>query len=121
MNELIETIFKNFTVDNVEIPVQFAYYTGHNTTYITYNNISTGDTFYTDDNLVNYVEYYDFDIYSKGNYFNILESVIEILEQNGFDWQPTMSSGDLFEKDTGYFHKTLCFAYLRSKEEINNG
>lgn len=121
MNELIETIFTNFIVDNVEIPVYFAYYEGHETTYITYSNISTGDTFYTDDDLKNYVEYYDFDIYSKSNYLNIIESVKNLLEQNGFKWQPTMTSSDLFEKDTGYYHKTLCFAYIRSKEENNNG
>ena len=121
MNELIENIFKNFTVENVEIPVEFLNYTGHKTTYITYNNISTGDTFYTDNDLTNYVEYYDFDIYSKGNYLKIIESVKELLEQNGFEWQPSMTSSDLYEEDTGYFHKTLCFAYVRSKEELNNG
>ena len=117
MNELIEKIFENFTVDNVEIPVQFLYYDGHKKTYITYNNTSTENTFYTDDNLTKYVEIYDFDIYSKGNYFKIVESVKNLLEQNGFEWQPSMTSSDLYEEDTGYFHKTLGFAYIRSKEE----
>ena len=115
MNELIESIFENFEVDNVKIPIGFTYYNGHETTYIVYSNMSTGEPFYTDDNLTNYVEYYDFDIYSKGNYLNIIESVKELLEQNGFEWQPSMSSSDLYEEDTGYFHKTLCFAYIRSK------
>ena len=116
MNELIESIFKNFKVDNVSIPVSFAYYDGHSTNYIVYINSNTGDTFYSDDELSNYIEYYDFNIYSKGNYMKIIESVKNLLEQNGFDWQPSLSSSDLYEEDTGYFHKTLCFAYIRNTE-----
>lgn len=121
MNSLIEEIFKDFKVDNVLIPISFVYYDGHETTYITYNNANTGDTFYTDDGLENYIEYYDFDIYSKGNYLKIIESVKELLEQNGFEWQPSQTSSDLYEEDTGYYHKTLCFAYIRSKGDTNNG
>lgn len=112
MNEVIENIFTNFTVDDVEIPVSFVYYSGHSNSYITYNNTTTGDTFYGDDNLEHYVETYDFDIYSKSNYLKIVESVKNLLEANGFIWQPSMTSADLYEEDTGYFHKTLGFAYI---------
>ena len=121
MNSLIEEIFKNFEVNNVSIPVSFAYYDGHDTTYITYLNSNTGDTFYTDDELSNYIEYYDFNIYSKSNYLNVIESVKNLLEQNDFEWQPSLSSNDMYEEDTGYYHKTLCFAYIRSKGDMNNG
>ena len=121
MNSLIEQIFTDFEVNNVLIPVSFVYYDGHETTYITYSNSNTGDTFYSDDELSNYIEYYDFDIYSKGNYLDIVESVKNLLEQNGFEWQPSQTSNDLYEEDTGYFHKTLCFAYIRSKGDMNNG
>ena len=116
MNSLIEQIFKNFKVNNVLIPVSFVYYNGHEKAYVVYNNSNTGDTFYTDDGLTNYIEYYDFDIYSKGNYLSIVESVKELLEQNGFEWQPSQTSADLYEEDTGYFHKTLNFAYIRNTE-----
>lgn len=112
MNELIESIFDNFTVDNVQIPVSFLYYNGHSKSYVTYNNTSTGNTSYSNDDLEHYVEVYDFDIYSKGNYFKIVEGVKNLLEANGFIWQPSMTSADLYEEDTGYFHKTLGFAYI---------
>ena len=36
MNNEIQTIFTNFAVDGVEIPVAFMRYTGKKTTYITY-------------------------------------------------------------------------------------
>lgn len=119
MNSLIETIFNNFKVNGQSIPVSFLRYTGKSTTYITYQLTDMDNSFSGDDELLGYVDYYDFDIYSKGNYFPIVESVKNLLKANGFMWQPSRSSADMFEDDTGYFHKTLCFAIER--EEINNG
>lgn len=117
MNSLIEQLFSNFEVDNVLIPVSFVRYKGNKTTYITYNEIQENNSLSADDGILNYVSYYDFDIYSKGNYLKIVECVKEILTQNGFIWQPSMTSADLYEDDTGYYHKTLCFAIERS---VNN-
>lgn len=117
MNELIKQIFTNFTVDGVTIPVTFLRYDGNSTTYITYQQIYIDNTLSCDDELSNYVDYYDFDIYSKGNYFPIVDSVKDLLKQNGFLWQPSRSSGDMYEDDTGYFHKTLCFSIERYEEE----
>ena len=116
MNELIENIFNNFNVDSVEIPVEFLRYTGHKTTYVTYMEHSVNDPYYADNELTNYMDYYDFDVFSKGNYLKIIESLKNLLEQNGFKWQPSMTSTDMYEDDTGYFHKTLCFAYVRNTE-----
>ena len=121
MNNLIETIFENFTVDGVEVPVAFLRYKGKLTTYVTYQEIQEDTSFSAEDEIQNYVSYYDFDFYSKGNYLKIIESVKSLLKQNGFLWQPSMTSQDLYEDDTGYFHKTLCFAYVRSEEENING
>ena len=56
MNELIESIFENFTVDNVEIPVTFLRYNGHGTTYVTYMEHSIDNLYYTDDELSNYID-----------------------------------------------------------------
>jgi len=116
MNSLIKTIFTNFQVDGVSIPVAFLRYEGKSTTYITYQLQDMDNSFSGDNELLGYVEYYDFDIYSKGNYLNIIESVKSLMKQNGFMFEPSRSSGDMYEDDTGYFHKTLCFAI--EKEEI---
>lgn len=116
MNSLIKTIFTNFQVDGVSIPVAFLRYEGKSTTYITYQQIDMDNSFSGDNELLGYVEYYDFDIYSKGNYLNIIESIKSLMKQNGFMFEPSRSSGDLYEDDTGYFHKTLCFAI--EKEEV---
>ena len=114
MNELIEILFKGFTVDGTVIPVSFLYYEGHGEPYVVYQQESADNSLTADDELLGYVDYYDFDIYSKGNYLRIAERVKEILEGSGFVWQPSRSSADMYEPDTGYYHKTLNFGILRS-------
>ena len=79
-------------------------------------NEDADNSFSGDDELLGYVLYYDFDVYSTGNFFNIIESIKEKLKENGFVWQPSRSSQDFFETDTGYFHKTLNFAYLKEEQ-----
>ena len=113
MNELIETIFADFKVDNKVIPVNFLRYNGKEETYITYQQIDIDGTLEADDEIIGYVDYYDFDIYSKSNYFNIVKELKKTLKENGFMWQPSKTSNDMFEDDTGYYHKTLCFAIER--------
>ena len=113
MNSLIETIFANFSVGGVSIPVKFLFYEGHGEPYIVYMQQDADGSFSGDDGLLGYVDYYDFDVYSKGNYLSIVESVKTLLTNNGFVWQPSRSSEDMYDPDTGYYHKTLNFAILR--------
>lgn len=115
MNELIETLFKDFTVGGVKIPVSFLFYEGHGEPYITYMQTDADNSYSGDDELLGYADYYDFDIYSKGDYTNIVKSVKSLLKANDFVWQPSRSSADMYETDTGYYHKTLCFAILRGE------
>ena len=112
INALIETIFSNFTVNDEKIPVKYLRYEGHGEPYITYMQVDADNSFSGDDDLLGYVVYYDFDIYSKGNYKDIVESVKELLKANGFVWQPSRSRADQYEDDTKYYHKTLNFAFL---------
>lgn len=115
MNEVIENIFKDFKVDGKNIPVAFLRYNGKSTTYVTYQEVDADNSFSGDDELLGYVTYYDFDIYSKGNYLKVMESVKQLMKDNGWRWQPSSSSQDMFEDDTGYYHKTLNFAIEREE------
>lgn len=115
MNELIESILADFTVNNVKIPVSFMYYEGHGEPYVVYMQQDADRSLSGDDELLGYVDYYDFDVYSKGNYTKIIESLKTILKANNFVWQPSRSSMDFYETDTGYYHKTLNFAYLKEE------
>lgn len=117
-NGLIEQLFADFTVGGEKIPVSFLRFRGEPKTvpdvYITYQQTNANEPLVGDDKLLNYVDFYDFDIYSKINYIPIVEAIKTILEANGFVWQPTRSSGDLYEDETGYYHKTLNFSIERS-------
>ena len=115
MNSLIETIFANFAVDNVSIPVKFMFYQGHGEPYVVYMQQDANNSLSGDDVLIGYVDHYDFDVYSKGNITAIIESIKSLLKQNGFVWQPSRSSADMYEVETGYYHKTLNFAILREE------
>ena len=118
MNELIQSIFTDFEVDGVSIPVKFLRYNGKLTTYVTYMETNIDGSYAGDNEILGYISYYDFDVYSKGNYFNIVKKIKKIMKDNGFIWQPSRTSQDMYEDDTGYFHKTLCFAIER--QEIEN-
>ncbi len=109
MNELIEQTLAGFMC-----PVSFLYYDGNADTYVTYQHTDSANALAGDDAIINYVDYYDFDVYSKGNYFPVIEALKTALEAAGFIWQPSRSGSDMYENDTHYYHKTLCFAIERS-------
>ena len=115
MNALIEQVFADFTVDGVEIPVTYMFYQGHGEPYVVYMQENADNSLSADDELLAYVTYYDFDVYSKGNYFPIVESIKAKLKEVGFVFQPSRSSADMYETDTGYYHKTLNFAIFKEE------
>lgn len=112
---LIITIFANFTVDEKTVPVSFMRYKGKENTYVTWMQYDMDNSYAGDNELLGYVGYYDFDVYSKGNYTNIIEAIKEKMKDNGFMFQPSRCSPDLYEDETGYYHKTISFAI---EEEI---
>ena len=115
MNETIERIFSGFEVDGTEVPVSFMYYRGNGEPYVIYMQQDADGSLSGDDQLIGYADYYDFDIYAKGNYLRVLSAVRQRLERNGFVWQPSRSGADMFEPETGYYHKTLNFGILREE------
>ena len=109
MNELIESLLANLSV-----PFSFLFYDGNADAYVTYMHTDSAEVLSADNHIINYVDYYDFDVYSKGNFFSIISELKEKLEAGGFMWNPSRSSPDMYEKDTKYYHKTLCFSIERS-------
>lgn len=116
MNEEIERAFQDFSVNGKTIPVSFLRYNGHDDTYVTYMESDKDNSFSGDDELLGYVTYYDMDIYSKSNYTAIVKAVKDRMKEIGFTYQPSRDSQDMFEDDTGYYHKTLCFAIEKEEE-----
>ena len=54
MNELIETIFSGFKVDNQLVPVSFLRYDGNSEAYITYQQVDSDGVIGADDEIINF-------------------------------------------------------------------
>ena len=107
MNEIIYAIMSILTVDGVEIPVEWLKYKGKETTYIVFSDLGETPASHSDDECDYSVKQFDFDIYTKGNYLNILKEVKKRLKANGFHW--VEDSPTMYEEDTGLYHITTTF------------
>lgn len=97
-------------LQGIGVPVAFMFYEGAEDTYITYMQLDKDGAIAGDDKVLACVQYYDFDVYSKGNYLGLVQSLIETMVAAGWTYQPSRDSPDLYERDTKFFHKTICFA-----------
>lgn len=105
LNTEIENLLKN-----IGCPVAYMFYEGNADTYITYQQTFIEDTLAGDDALIYGVYCYDFDIYSKTNFINLAVSLINTMTAAGWTYQPSRNSPDLYERDTKFYHKTICLA-----------
>ncbi len=112
MNKEIEKLFKNFEVNDVSIPIAFIRYRGKSKTYLTYQEINNKPELEADDIVLYSASVYDIDIYSNGNYLKIVEEVKKKMSESNFIW--IEDSLDMYEEDTGLYHKTITFAKERS-------
>lgn len=112
MSEEIELIFQGkMTIDNKDIPVSFMEYSGDSEDYIVYYNDGNTPYFNSDDEVSYSKNELEFNIYTKGNYMNIVNKLKEIMKDNNYDWLG--DDGDLYEPDTKYHHFVVTFEKLR--------
>ena len=104
----------NAEIENVlsalGVPVSFMFYEGNAETYITYMQLDKDNTLACEDEVIACVQYYDFDVYSKSNFLNTITNLINLMTAAGWTYQPSRDSPDLYERDTKYYHKTICLA-----------
>jgi hypothetical protein len=92
------------------VPINFQQYTGKASTYITFfNYLEQGEQF-SDDVETGIGYYIQIDIWSKDDYTDIVNSVCTAMQNSGF---MRISGADLYESDTGYYHKALRYFYLK--------
>lgn len=107
VNPLIEAAFADFKVGTKPVPIAFLSYTGKAATYLTYYTWQEQPENFFDDEYHAEIVYCTIDIFSKGNFKNILKKVKQRLKETGFTW---MDNGpESFEKDTGYYHVPVNF------------
>lgn len=113
INPMIEEIFSDFSVDGRYIPISYYQYFGKENTYLTYYTWNERPELFFDDDYHKEVCYGTIDIWSKGNFKDIAESVKQKLRENNFIW--TDNGTEMYEPDTGYFHVPVNF-YVLSEE-----
>lgn len=104
------------TLEPIGVPVALQTYTGKETTYITFfTYLAQGEQFADDEEIVT-GHYIQVDVWSKGNYVDVVDEVKNRMKQAGFRRR---LEHDLYENDTKIYHKVLRFVY--EQEEILNG
>lgn len=104
------------TLKILNIPVSFQKYTEKADTYITFHEYFTSGEEYEDDEEALTAHYIQVDVWSKGDYTELVKSVKGLMLKAGFK---RLNEVDLYEEDTKNYHKGLKFYYL--EESDTNG
>lgn len=90
-------------------PVAFQKYSGNESTYITFfEYLQKGEAF-SENEEEGTGHYIQVDVWSKEDYMNLVKAVKEKLINAGFKRK---DEHDLYESDTGIYHKCIRFFYL---------
>lgn len=116
MNEELKTIFKNFKVNNKSVPVEHLLYKGKSKTFVTWAITNEVPSASADDEILYSVVQVDIDVFSDGNYLDIIKEVKKIMKNNNWLWSE--DSSEMYEEDTELYHKTISFEKERF---IDNG
>ncbi len=95
----------------LNIPVSFQSYKGNRETYITFFCYNERGETYAEDEEIQTAIYIQVDVWSKYDYTEIVNQTRIILENNGFR---RTTSIDLYESDTGVYHKGMRFIYIKN-------
>ena len=116
MNEELKTIFTDFKVNKKSIPVSHLRYKGKSKTFVTWTIINEVPSLSCDDDYLYSVVQVDIDVFSEGNYLDIIKEVKRLMKENKWMW--VEDSPEMFEDDTELYHKTITFEKERF---IDNG
>jgi hypothetical protein len=97
------------TLSPLGVPVAFHRYTGTATTYITFFEFNQRSAMNADDSEQNTQHSIQVDIWSKGDYTNLVQQVKNALNGVGFF---RTSEAEFYEDDTKIYHKVIRFNYV---------
>lgn len=113
MNEELKAIFGNAVkVGDSSVPVAHLRYKGKETTFVTWEITGENPVLSADDFPLYSVVEVDVDVYSKGNYLDLAATIKRLMWENEWVW--TGDSQEMYEEDTGIYHKTISFEKERN-------
>ena len=92
---------------NLEVPVAHLKYKGNEKTYVIWTIIDEIPIFSSDDEITDSEVVVDIDIYSDSNYLKIMKEIKKIMKENEWIWDG--DSIEMYEEDTGLYHRTISF------------
>ena len=113
MNEELRAIFGDaINVKGVSIPMAHLRYKGKKTTFGTWTITGENPVLSADDSPLYSVVTVDVDVFSNGNYLATVAEVKQLMKQH--DWVWIGDSPEMYEDDTGLYHKTISFEKERN-------
>ena len=108
MNEELKQIFgDDIAVKGEKIPCAHLRYNGSARKYVVWSIISESGALYADDELQCSAVTVDIDVYSEGNYIDVITEIKKIMKEHEWIW--VEDSAEMYEEDTELYHKTLTF------------
>lgn len=108
MNEEIKLILGNkLIIGGKEIPVAHLRYKGTSKKYVTWTITNEVPALSANDEDLCSICSVDVDVYSDGNYLDIVKEIKRKMKNN--DWVWTEDSSEMYEEDTQLYHKTISF------------
>ena len=101
------------TLMPLQVPVSFQKYSGKATNYITFHEYLQSGEEFEDDSEAFTGHYIQVDLWSKADYSTMAGNIRTLMIQAGFK---RLDEADLYEPDTGLYHKGMRFFYL---EEVD--
>lgn len=116
MNTELKSIFNNFKVNEKSVPVEHLRYKGKSKTFVTWTLLSEVPCLSANDENLFSICQVDIDVFSDGNYLDIVKEIKKIMKNNNWLW--VEDSVEMFEEDTELYHRTITFEKERF---VDNG
>lgn len=117
MNEEIKSILgSSITVGSKSIPVEHLRYKGKEKTFVTWTLLNEVPSLSGNDEVLYSVAPVDIDVFSDGNYLDIMKEIKKLMKNNEWSW--VEDSEEMYEEDTELYHRTMTFEKERF---IDNG
>ena len=108
MNEELKLILgESLIIAGKEIPVAHLRYKGSSKTFVTWTITGEDPAFTANDEDLCSVCSVDVDVFSDGNYLDIVKEIKRIMKNN--DWVWVEDGAEMYEEDTDLYHKTCSF------------
>ena len=113
MNEEIKSLLcDNIVIDKEVIPVAHLFYDGKSRKFVTWTILEEKLGLSANDEPLCSICSVDIDIFTDGNYLGILQQIKKIMTDAGWVW--TGDSPEMYETDTGLYHRTTSFEKERT-------